>query len=139
MAKWTLGSYNRFLGAAMTRHGLTRKQAAEMYREARDKSGSPVFRTYLDKHPRISKRLAERSILRRPPIEKPKRPPEREYLPTREELLEIQEELDDDLGIKLIDQEAESSEDYEEAYQGKLAAIICTMEDCIAGTGKTIK
>jgi hypothetical protein len=104
MSKWTLGSYSRFLGAAMTRHGLTRKQAAEMYREARDKSGKPVFRTYLDKHPRISKRLAERSILRRPPIEKPKRPPEREFLPEYPE--EILEELD-------LDQEGESSEDFE--------------------------
>ena len=103
MSKWTLGSYNRFLGAAMTRHGLTRKQAAEMYREVRDKSGNPVFKSYLKQHPRISKRLAERAIMRKPPKEKlPKRKP-----PFKPEIPEyLGEELDND-------QEAESSEDFE--------------------------
>ena len=103
MSKWTLGSYNKFLGAAMTGHGLTRKQAAQMYREVRDKSGKPAFRTYLKQHPRISKRLAERAIMRKPPKEKlPKRKP-----PFKPEIPEyLGEELDND-------QEAESSEDFE--------------------------
>jgi hypothetical protein len=58
MAKWSIASYNRFLGAAMHREHVTRKQAAQMYREVRDKLGRPVFRTDLLAHPRITHKVA---------------------------------------------------------------------------------
>lgn len=61
MAEWTIGSYNRFLGASMRSHSLTRKGAAQHYREMRQHLGRSVFRTDLSKHPRIAKREAEQA------------------------------------------------------------------------------
>jgi len=76
MAKWTLSSYNRFLGESITRYGLTRKQAAQHYREMRGKLHRPIFRTDLRRHPIIAKRGSERAFALRPPVTKvPVKPP----------------------------------------------------------------
>ena len=61
MAKWTITSYNRFLGASMRGFNLTRKEAAQHYREMKQHLGRSVFRTDLSKHPRIAKREAEQA------------------------------------------------------------------------------
>jgi hypothetical protein len=61
MSKWTIASYNRAIGAAMARFSLSRKEAAQWYRELRDLKGSPVFRTDLKHHPRWSKQAAQRA------------------------------------------------------------------------------
>jgi len=77
VSKWTLGSYNRFLGESITRYGLTRKQAAQHYREMRPQLGRPVFRADLRHHPVIAKRASERAFALRPPVAKvPVKPPE---------------------------------------------------------------
>jgi len=75
VSKWTLSSYNRFLGESITRYGLTRKQAAQHYREMRPQLGRPVFRADLRHHPRLAKRGAERAFALRPPVPKRVKPP----------------------------------------------------------------
>ena len=108
MAKWSISSYNRFIGKSMTRYGLERKQAAQMYREMRGKLGKPVFQADIKRHPRIAKKASERAFAKVHPPRKiigggPRKPP-------TIELPEEFEELED------FDQEAESSEeggDYE--------------------------
>jgi hypothetical protein len=70
VAKWTIASYNRFLGASMRGFSLTRKEAAQHYREMRSHLGRSVFRPDLSKHPRIAKREAEQAREKvKPPAE----------------------------------------------------------------------
>jgi len=106
MAKWTIGSYNRFLAASMTKHKLTRKEAAQCYREMRAKLNHPVFRNDLIRHPRIAGKAAERARLL-----KPTPPPVREGPP-----IPVPEVTPEEL--KFIDEwdEGVSSTDTEGAY-----------------------
>ena len=61
MAKWSLGSYNHFLNESIKRYGLTRKEAAQVYREIRARESKPVFKSYLNKHPRIAGKAAKQA------------------------------------------------------------------------------
>ena len=103
MARWTIASYNRFLGASMSRYELSRKQAAQHYREMRGSLKRPVTRADVTNHPRIAKRTAARAFAIRPPVEKPPRRIVEVELPPPVIPEEVEEQ----------DQEAESSEDYE--------------------------
>ena len=70
MARWSLASYNRFLGESMSKYKLTRKEAAQHYREMRDHLSKSIFRTDLKKHPRIGKRMAAKAREKvKPPAE----------------------------------------------------------------------
>jgi hypothetical protein len=108
MSKWTLASYNRFLGASMSRYGLARKQAAQHYREMRSRLDRPVTRADVRNHPRIAKQTAARAFAKR--IGAPTKPPIRK-LPPPGIPEEVFEELEE--GEEEQDQEVESSEDYE--------------------------
>ena len=89
----------------MTRYGLERKQAAQMYREMRGKLNKPVFRTDIKRHPRIAKKASERAFAKvHPPKRERPSPIKSKALPAIE-LPEEFEELED------FDQEAESSEE----------------------------
>jgi len=109
MARWTIGSYNRFLGASMSRYDLTRKQAAQHYREMRGNLKRSVTRADIANHPRISKRTAARAFAIRPPVEKP---PKRVKVPLPPPV--IPKEVEIEIAEEEQDQEAESSEDYEQ-------------------------
>jgi len=104
MARWTIGSYNRFLGASMSRYGLARRQAAQHYREMRGNLKRSVTRADIANHPRISKRTAAWAFAKRPPIEKPAKRVKVPLLPPVIPKKVMEEEQD---------QEKESSEDYE--------------------------
>jgi hypothetical protein len=95
MAKWTLGSYNRAIGAAMTNYSLTRREAAQWYRELRGLKGSPVFRTDIKSHPRWSKKASELAKRRGAPPIQPPLPPEPEPEFIKEEEF-IEEEFDEE-------------------------------------------
>ena len=101
MAKWSIASYNRFIGRSISKYGLDRKQAAQMYREMRAKLGKPVFQTDIKRHPRIAKKASERAFAKVHPPRKIKLPGKRPEIELPEEF----EELED------FDQEAESSEE----------------------------
>jgi len=54
MAKWTIGNYNRFIGAARrARPGLSVKEARTTYRRFAERLGHPAFQTDIKNHPRI--------------------------------------------------------------------------------------
>jgi hypothetical protein len=92
MAKWTIGSYNRFLGASMRDFNLTRKEAAQHYREMKQHLSRSVFRTDLSKHPRIAKRGAEQAKEKvKPPAQTVK-----EWEEILEEALRKRAELEED-------------------------------------------
>lgn len=66
MAKWTIGSYNRFIGAARrARPGLTLKEARTTYRRFKEALGHPVFQTDIRKHPKIFRGEAKIAQLQR--------------------------------------------------------------------------
>ena len=101
MAKWSISSYNRFIGKSMTRYGLERKQAAQMYREMRGKLGKPVFRADIKRHPRIAKKASERAFAK-------VHPPRKIKLPGKPPVIELPEEFEE---LEDFDQEAVSSEE----------------------------
>jgi hypothetical protein len=96
MAKWTLSSYNRAIGRAMTQYSLTRKEAAQWYRELRGLKGSPVFRADIKSHPRWSKKASELAKRRGAPPTKLLLPPEPEPEFIEEEEEFIEEEFDEE-------------------------------------------
>lgn len=104
MARWSLAHYNRFLGASMSRYALSRKDAAQHYREMRSHLNRTVTRADLKAHPIISKRTAAQAFALK--VGAPPKPPARR-LPPPEIPEEIREEIEEQ------EQEAESSEDYE--------------------------
>lgn len=53
MARWNIGSYNRFIGARP--EGVSVKEARMLYRSMAERLGRPVFRTDIKNHPRITK------------------------------------------------------------------------------------
>lgn len=80
MARFTIGSYNRFIGSAMRSKRLSRAESVELYRSIREKTGAPVFQTYLKNHPRISSGFAKKIVEKRSskgasPIEPRQLPP----------------------------------------------------------------
>ena len=103
MAKWTIASYNRFIGASHRRYGLSLADARQHYREMRGTLGRPIFRSDLRTHPRIAQRMADRAQFARrfPPPAPPPAPPEEEaiYVPP-----EVLEELDDDREIEFSEE-----------------------------------
>ena len=96
MARWTIGSYNRFLGASMSRYDLTRRQAAQHYREMSGNLKRSVTRADIANHPRISKRTAARAFAVRPPIEKPPKRIRKAPLPPPVIPKEVEKEFKDD-------------------------------------------
>jgi hypothetical protein len=97
----------------MHREHVTRKQAAQMYREVRDKLGRPVFRTDLRAHPRITHKVAahvKATVV--PPISRfvsgAEVPPEPEGPPKWEEMVWDADQLEFE-----DDEEVAVSEDYE--------------------------
>ena len=58
MARWTIGSYSRFVSHSMKEYGLTRDQAQQHYRAVADWKGAPAFASDLKNHPRVSERTA---------------------------------------------------------------------------------
>lgn len=71
MANWSLASYNRFLGEMISKFDLSRKDAAQAYREMRGNLERPVFRSDIKSHSVIAKRSAERAFAKKeqPPAE----------------------------------------------------------------------
>ena len=100
MSRWTLASYNRFLGASITANGFTRKEAATHYRTMRSALDRPAFRSDLKKHPRIAARTARVTMEHRLPPIRPARirpeelPPLEEREEEKEEEIEGSEETD---------------------------------------------
>lgn len=94
MARWSMASYNRFLGASMQVNGFSRREAAQHYREMRKHLDRPVFRTDLDRHPRISQKEANKVKATRIPRKGPRIPPEELPPRMREKELEEGEELE---------------------------------------------
>ena len=103
MAKWTIASYNRFIGASCRKHGHSVQVARQHYREMREKLGRPVFRNDLRSHPRIAQRAADRAWSKIRPIELPPMPPPAE--PEEIEIPpEVLEELDDGREIEFSEE-----------------------------------
>lgn len=94
MSKWTLASYNRFLGASMKANGFSRKEAAIHYRAMRGELERPVFRPDLKAHPRIARWAAKRTMARRLPPVRPREAPPAEEMPPLEEREEEEEEIE---------------------------------------------
>jgi hypothetical protein len=114
MARWSIGSYNRFIGASVRKYGHSVAVAREQYRQMRGKLNRPVFRTDLKAHPKISAGAAKRAFARTPLL-KPERPPK---VPTRaappEEVEIVPEEVEEELGEF---DEGESSSDEGGIYE----------------------
>jgi hypothetical protein len=101
MAKWNLGSYNRFISSAIKSKGLSKNEAVIFYRSMAEKLGRPVFRTDLKNHPVISSRLSNAIVETRsakgmekisPPISAGELPPKQSGKNPPLELGENQEE-----------------------------------------------
>ena len=61
-AHWTIKNYNLFISAAREqRPGLTVSNARTLYTLMRDRLGQPVFRTDVEKHPRIFQQETEKA------------------------------------------------------------------------------
>jgi hypothetical protein len=65
MAKFTFKNYNLFLARAIRETGGTRREAAQIYREIKAKTGKSVFSTYFDRHPKIARRVSSGVIQKR--------------------------------------------------------------------------
>ena len=102
MARWSMASYNRFLGASMSRYGHSRKTAAQHYREMRGRLDRPVTRADIRNHPHIAKQAATRAFGVKPPVAVPVKPSARrapeEIIRERERIIEEEmlEEFEDD-------------------------------------------
>jgi hypothetical protein len=107
MARWTFATYNRFLGRSMSGYGLTRKEAAQHYRNFREALGRSPSKNALKAHPRIAARTAEHARLYKPaPAPAPRRPGRAPVEPAVERPSppapppvpeeELEEELDED-------------------------------------------
>jgi hypothetical protein len=60
VAKWTIGSYNRFIGSARkARTGLSVAEARSVYRQMKEHLGKNIFAGDIARHPVIFKRLAK--------------------------------------------------------------------------------
>lgn len=65
MAKWTIGSYNRFIGSARkARTGLSVSEARSVYKQMREHLGKNLFASDVQRHPVIFKRLAKGEQIR---------------------------------------------------------------------------
>lgn len=62
MARWSIGSYNRFISAVRKdRPGTSVKDARAIYTQFRNRLDRPVFQTDIKKHPRIFSQEATRA------------------------------------------------------------------------------
>jgi hypothetical protein len=90
MARWNLGSYNRFIGAARReRPDLSVNAARALYREMHSKLDRPVFSSDIQNHPRIFERLATEQQSREAQEDAEEF---YEEMPDEEDLIDIDEE-----------------------------------------------